>query len=243
MWHFYKLTEEDSLAAKEQFTGLIKRAPGFAGAHAALAVLELRKLIMGESEEREEVLKFALFHATKAVELDDESSMARIALSRVFSLLGKYDEAVEEAEMSISLNPSSAAGYLNLAGTLIWGARAEEAMSAIEKSIRLSPRGPVMRVKLMVKGLIFYYLGDYDAAEPLVRQAEASYTLTPLAKIFLGVVYLNQGRPEEARGSVDQALELRPNITGSRLRAAWQTLAPVYRDKILGDLKTAGLPD
>jgi len=243
MWHFHQLTEEDSEIAKQVLSGLAKQSPSFAGAYAALAILEVRKIFMGDPDQLDDVLKTALKHATKAVQLDDGSSMARIALARVYAFQGKYDQAIEEAEMSIALNPSSTAGYLNLAATLLWGERADDALPAIETSMRLSPRGPMLRVKLFVKGTILYVLDNYGEAETLVRQADASQVLTGFTRLILGAILVRQGRLEEARSAIADSRALQPKITISRLKVAWRTMGQRYREKLLKDLERAGLPD
>ena len=243
MWHFYKLTEEDTDQAKRQMDALAGEAPSFAGAHAALALLEVRKLFKGDPDEIDALFKSAQAHALKAVELDEDSSLARIALSRVFAFQGKYDQAVSEAETAVSLNPSSSIGFLNLAATLLWGARGEEAMWAIDKSIRLSPKGPMLRLKTFVKGLLYYFLDNYSEAEPLIRQAESSRILTPFTHLILAAVRVRQGQLGEAGKEIETARALRPQLSVVRLREAWRTLSPIYRDKLLGDLKRAGLPD
>lgn len=243
MWHFYKYTDPDTETAKELLSKLMKQTPTFAGAHAALALLGMRRLFWGDPDHADERLRAAQHHAVKAVELDEGSSFARIALSRVFAFQGKYDQAIQEAEMSVILNPSSSGGYLNLAGTLLWGERVEEAMAAIDQSIRLSPKGPQLLLKTFVKGVLYYFLDDYGQAERLLRKADASHNLVPFPCLLLAAVFIRQGRPEEARSIMAEAREQLPEMTVSRLRAAWRTLAPRYRDKMLGDLARAGLPD
>ncbi len=243
MWHFYKFTEEDAEIAKAQLAELSGRVPGFAGVQATLALLQLRKLLFGDTEGLDDILQEAQRHASKAVESDEKSSIARIALSRVCMFQGKYDQAIDEAHMAVSLNPSSSAAYMNLAGTLLWGARAEEAMPAIDQSIRLSPKGPLLRLKLFVKGLLYYFLDDYSKSEPLVSQAATWPTLAPLTHLVLSAVFLRQERTDDSHRELAEARALRPQLAISRLKSAWRTMSPRYRDKLLGDLERAGLPN
>lgn len=243
MWHFHKFTEDQSEIARQHLSKLTSDAPEFAGAYAALALLEMRKLFMGDPEKQDERLTQSLKKASKAVELDEDNSMARIALSRVYAFQGKYDQAIEEAEHAITLNPSSSGGYLNLAAVLFWGEHAERALQAIETSIRLSPRGPLLHVKLMLKGLVFYVLDNYGEAATLMNQADASHVLGPFTRLMLAAIYVRQDRPEEARAAIAEALTLRPGMTVSRFRDAWRTMAPRFRDKLMADMSRAGLPD
>jgi tetratricopeptide (TPR) repeat protein len=243
MWHFGKLSEEDAAIAEAKIADLVERAPTFAGGHAAFALLRLRRLFRGDPEGIDQLLADAFRHATRAVELDEGSSLARIALSRVYGFQGKYEQAVEEAEMSISLNPSSSAGYLNLAITLLWGGRAEEAMAMIDKLIRFSPNGPMLRLQTLVKGMLGYFVDDYGEAERQAVAAEASHILAPFARLFLAAIYLRQQRRAEARNAIAEVSAIRPQLSVSRLRTAWRTMSPRFRDRLFADLEQAGLPD
>ncbi len=245
MWSFYRLTPQDTDTARKLLTDLVDKAPDFAGAHAALAIVEQRGTFTGEIDvdRWDEVLLDAQKHANRAVALDEGSSMARIALSRIYAFQGKYDQAIEEANAGVALNPSSTLAYLNLAGTLIWGERAEAALTAIDKSLRLSPKGPLMRMKYLIKAIAFYFLDDEAQSEPLLRQAETFPPLAPIARLFLAAALVRQERYDEANAAISEALAQRPDITISRFRVAWRTLSPHYRDKILGDLQRVGVPE
>ncbi|MEM7464568.1 MAG: tetratricopeptide repeat protein, partial [Pseudomonadota bacterium] len=243
MWHFYRINDDDSEIARKQLTELTSHSPAFAGGHAALAILQLRRILSGDPGDMRNVLASAQQHATKAVELDDGSSMARIALSRVYQIQGKYDQAVREAETAISLNPNSSIGYLNLAGTLFWGGRSEDAIDALDKSIRLSPKGPMLPLKKFSKGMCYYFIDRYEEAETLLKDSQTSPMIMPFADLILSVVFVRQNRLDDAKASISEARELRPKFSLSGMSTAWHTLAPRYRDKLLHDLKVAGLPD
>ena len=243
MWHFNRLTEDNTDVARKHLSKVVQLAPTFAGAHAALALLETRKVYLAEDDQVDDHLAFAFKHAAKAVELDESSSIARMALSRVYSFQGDHEQAIEEAKLAASLNPSSSNACFNLAGTLLWAERADEALSAINKAIQLSPLDPLMQVKIFAKGVILYFLDDYREAGKMVDEAEASTTLAPYVYVFLGTIRLRQGRLDEARTAIATVRELKPQITLARLKRAWPTLATRYRDKLLSDVEQAGLTD
>ena len=245
MWHLYKFNPEDTETARTLLSDLVEKSPDFAAAHASLALVELRGTFMGEGDldRLDELMADAHRHADRAVELDEGSSVARIALSRIYAFQGKYDQAIEEANKCVALNPSSTVEYLNLAGTLLWGERADAALSAIEISLRLSPKGPLLPVKQLVKALAFYLLLDFVQAETLLRQAQTFPPLSAIARLLLAAVLIRQEREDEARATVSEALALRPEISLTRFRTAWRTLSPHYRDIVLEDLRKAGVPD
>ncbi|MEM7445792.1 MAG: hypothetical protein AAF414_20900 [Pseudomonadota bacterium] len=242
MWHFHKFTEEDSEMALEQLAKLANKEATISGIPAALALLQMRRLMMGDVDDVDAVLKDALNHAIRAVELDARSSFARTALSRVYSMQGKYDQALEEAELSLEFNPSFALGYLNLASALMWGGHAEDAVPALEKSIRLSPRGPMLRVKMIANASIYYFLNDYGQAERLFARVQSNRNLAPFAQLMLAATHVRQDRIEEARSAFAATIEARPNFSLSTFSRSWRTLASNYRSKLFEDLTQAGLP-
>lgn len=242
MWHFYRLTEESSGIARQNLLKVVQLAPTFAGAHAALAILETRRIYLAEPGQLDEHLAFAFKHATRAVELDKNSSIARIALSRVYTFQGKQEQAVKEAERATTLNPSSSNAYLSLAGTLLWTGHADKALPAIDKAIRLSPFDALLQAKALVKGAILYFLDDYAEAERLVSEAETSATLAPLVHLVLSAILVRQERLDEARAAIATVRELKPQITLAQLESSWHTLDPRYHDKLFGDFERAGLP-
>ncbi len=243
MWNFHRITEENSEIARQHLSKVAQLSPTFAGAHAALALLETRKIYFAEPGELENYLAFAFKHAIKAVELDSNSSIARMALSRVYAFKGDQEQAIKEAEMATSLNPSSSNACLNLAGTLLWTGHAEEALPAINKAIRLSSIDPLMQVKILVKGVILYLLNDYEEAEKTVSEAEISGALAPYVHMILSAIHVRQERFDEARAAIATVRELKPQITLARLKSSWRTFAPPYRDKLLSDIEQAGLPE
>ncbi|MEM7122978.1 MAG: hypothetical protein AAF563_16985 [Pseudomonadota bacterium] len=243
MWHFHRITEDNSQIARQHLSNVVKLAPTFAGAHAALALLETRRIYFAEPDELERHLAFAFKHAVKAVELDGNSSIARMALSRAYAFQGNQEQAIEEAEMATALNPSSSNACLNLAGTLLWTGHAEEALPAINKAIRLSPLDPLMQVKIFVKGFILYLLNDDSEAEKTVGEAEISASLAPFVHLILSAILVRQEKFDEARAAIATVSELKPQLTLAQLRSSWHTLAPRYRDKLLSDIEAAGLTD
>lgn len=242
MWHFYRRTDEDSKTAHDLLSHLTEGGAGASGAYAAMAILEMRDLLMGRADNVDETLHNALHKARQAVELDESSSLARLALSRVYSMQGKFDQAVFEADNCIDLNPSSSVGYLNLAATLLWGGHAQDTLPAIDKSIRLSPKGPMLNSKRLAKGYAYYYLDDIAAAERLIMPTTYSRFLSPFALLLKASIFVKDNRLEEARTAMRDALALRPDIAEDWFQTYWRTLVPEYRDKLMEDLKRAGLP-
>jgi adenylate cyclase len=53
----------------------------------------------------------------------------------------RFDQAAAEGQRTVALNPNFADGYMALEDALYTSGRPDEAISAIEKAIRLDPAG------------------------------------------------------------------------------------------------------
>ena len=243
VWHFYKFTDEHTEFARQRLTRIVEESPNFADAYALLALLSCRRVMVCETGTPDEDLKAALQHATRAVSLDDHNSLARVALSRTLMSQGKIDRAIDQAQLSMTLNPSSSVAHLCLAIAYIWSGRAAEALSLVDKSIRISPKGPYLEFKLLGKAICFYALGQLDEAEELARQVVYGHLVGPVGLMTLAAILARQGRLEEAKATVAELAESRPDFTLSRLQACWRHLTPDYLNMYLQDLKAAGLSE
>ena len=243
LWHIYKFTDEHTEIARQHLTRLSLEAPSFADTYAMLAVIECRRITFCETDEPDVVLQGAAKNAAQAVSLDERNSMARIAMSRVLMLQGRHDRAVDQAELAIAINPSSSMAHLCLAYALYWSGRADEAVPIIDSSIRLSPKGPYREFKLGSKALCFHALGQLEEAEVLARQVVHGDLVGPIGLMLHAAVLARLGRQEEAKAAVAELLESLPQFRLVRLERSWRNQHPEYRDQLVQDLRSAGLPE
>jgi TolB-like protein len=243
VWHFFKYSAEHAEISRQELNQLIVDAPDFANAHAALAAISFRRVSMLVSDRPAEDLQVAFEHATKAVSLDDASSLACLALSRVLMLQGKTGRAIDQARRAIAANPSSSFAQLALAHAIYWGGHAEQAVPIIERTIQLSSKGPFRDAKMATKAICNYALGELGEAEESARQVAHGYLAGSMGLLILAAVLARQGRVAEAGDIIHELAGRSPDITLTRLQNCWQTLAPNYLDMFVTDLRSAGLPE
>jgi tetratricopeptide (TPR) repeat protein len=75
----------------------------------------------------------------KAIALDDTLAEAHGRLGYIYSMIGKYDEGIAQAEKGVALNPNSAMAHMMLGKTLSFAGRWEESIPVYKKAIRLNP--------------------------------------------------------------------------------------------------------
>ncbi|MEM8586829.1 MAG: hypothetical protein AAGG65_02120 [Pseudomonadota bacterium] len=238
---FMRRNLEDS----EKAGGLLKQAleidPTFSEAYSVLALLELRKLMFGSSEATSEVIDRALGFALDAVREDEGSSLAHSVLGRIYSLTGEHENALIEGQEAVELNPSFALGYFQLGMNLLWAGKAADALTAIDKSLRLSPRDPFVWVRDFAKGICYYFLGEFTKAEQHLARAEHGHFIAPLAYVFLALVLARQNRTDDARVPLDKAQRLSGDFNWELVKANFPSMAPDYWATAQEDAKKIGL--
>ncbi|MCL6285161.1 hypothetical protein M3P21_16660 [Ruegeria sp. 2012CJ41-6] len=242
LWHLFKFTNEDNKKARDILSNTIDLTPDYPLAHAVMANALLRKLFFVQVDDREDAKERALYHADRAVTLDEQSSFAHATLARVYSMLNKHDTAIAEAELAVSLNPSAANAHLVLGYVRLANGQVELALPHFETAMRFGSTGPYFKVKLLAKAFCLYFLGDeMDQAEACARTAMEGKSVGPFGHYVLAAILIRQSRIEEARRITSQGNKIRPDMTISRTRLALENLRNNDLDRFFDDLSKAGL--
>jgi tetratricopeptide (TPR) repeat protein len=114
----------------------------------------------------------------------------------------RFEKAVEEAQISVSLNPSSATGYLALAEALSYSDQPTQAIENAKKARRRDPNFPAPY--LLVEGRVLFDLRQYQAAvETLKRASQANpANYNPLVITIASLGQL--GKIDEAKRTLDE---------------------------------------
>ncbi len=243
LWHLFKFTDADTQKANDILTKIIDMTPDYALAHAVMANAELRRLLLVQVDDRMGAKKRALYHAERAVALDEHSSFAHASLARAYTVFNRRDAAIAEAELAVSLNPSAANAHLVLGYTQLVNGQPEQALAHFETATRFGPSGPYFKVKLLAKSMCLYVLGDLEQAEACARTALEGRSVGPFGHYVFAAILMRQRRTEEARQIVRQSKEAFPAMTCSQLRLALENLQPSDLDRFIDDLREAGLSD
>jgi TolB-like protein/DNA-binding winged helix-turn-helix (wHTH) protein/Flp pilus assembly protein TadD len=196
-YHFYdRWTKAGFVAASHYFEEAIARDPRYAPAYAGLADYYTLGGFTGQPLTSREAMEKAKDLAARALQLDDGSAEAHIAMANV---LFRYDwnwaEAEKEFKRGIELNlnaPSSYSHYAMYLGVL---GRHDEAIAAMKRAIELDPFSAVMNSAL---GVVLQWAGrDGEAAEQ-ERKAIALDPFFPQAHLILARAYEQLGRYDEA---------------------------------------------
>lgn len=207
---FWRLTKDESQAAITLLKQLIERYPVYAAAHSMLAFVLLVSRQGGWHMMEPQVTQAATL-AARAIELDDADPWAHLALGFVAFTRRRTDEAVEEFQRALHLNPNFAAAHGFLGCALAFDGRSDQAIDHIEQAIRMSPHDPQNALLNAALAAAHYQAGRYVEAVAIARKAiQQRYELTNGHRIY--VVSLAQaGRLDEARAALARLQELHPD--------------------------------
>jgi tetratricopeptide (TPR) repeat protein len=147
-------------------------------------------------------------------------------LGTAYALVGQPDQALEEYDRSLALNPNYVDAHLNRAVTLSDMGRAEEAMAAFTAAQTHGAvdhtgfAGPVAsKLANLHAELADAYL-EAGGHEEAIRQFEAAATLRPEfldLRYRLARLYLDEGRLEPARGELEAIVTRRPSFVDAQV--------------------------
>jgi TolB-like protein/Flp pilus assembly protein TadD len=206
---FWRLTRDESQSAIALLEQLVERHPLYAPAHSMLAFVLLVSRQGGWHMMEPQVTRAASL-AARAVELDDADPWAHLALGFVAFTRRRTDEAVEEFQRALDLNPNFAAAHGFLGCALAFDARSDPAIDHIEQAIRMSPHDPQNALLNAALAAAHYQAGRYAQAVGYGRKAiQQRFELTNGHRIYVASL-AQAGRVEEARAALTRLQELHP---------------------------------
>ena len=163
-------------------------------------------------------------------------------LGLLYTLLGKYEEGIKEAQKGVALDPNGAHNYLYLEVTLRFAGRHEEAVRAIEKAIRLNPFPPVTYYQHACMTYVFtkQYEKAIEAGKKALKISSPNDYSTRAA---LASAYILAGQEEEARSLAEEILRINPKFSIQQGLRAVPYRNSADSDLIGGALGKAGLPE
>jgi tetratricopeptide (TPR) repeat protein len=178
-------------------------APAYAGLGEAYSFLGLWNQ-QSFIEKDNKLLEKSLSYSQKALELNQNSSVSRRALAASYRGLGKFEDAREEAQKAIKLNPNDAEAYY-----ILWTvAGAEPDSKYIKKALELNPNLSIAYNDL---GYVHYTKGNYDKAiDDLNRAIELNPGLIQ-AHVNLGLTLAAQKKFKESKEQFRTAIKLNPD--------------------------------
>jgi len=188
-------------------------------------------------------------YAARARAADPNSYQTHQANARVLLARSRPEEAVAEAEHSLSLNPGFIPAYLDLAAANLLLCRPRTVIDHALTAMRLSPVDPYEDHFHAYAGRAYFMQEQYDHAVEFMRRPVAINPEFPRHHRFLAAALAQNGQDGDAHEAMKHYLSL----SGTRIRTvtAYSALAPpsrhriylLYRKHLIEGLAKAGMPE
>jgi adenylate cyclase len=239
LWHLSKFTPEDNALAHKFFQRAIDLDPTFSGGYVGLANVQ-NQAAEFKGRGLPEALSSAESLARRAVALDSGDAEARSLLGLALSRRGDYEGALAEVERALGTTPNLAVAHHTLAITLIFSGRPKEGLVSLERSIRLDPRDPRSRIRLMQMALGLYFSRQYAAAVEAAKRGIRSYPDFPNTYRWLAAALGQLCRVEEAKEALAKAVAIEPRSFDMYVRDRVPWMRPEDHAHMLEGLRKAG---
>jgi serine/threonine-protein kinase len=194
-------------AARADFEALLARDPNNAAAVAGMSLVASFRYSADTQDET--WLRRADAAAQQALRLEPTLALAHVAHAWVLMNHGKREQALDEVERALVLDPDNFFASYGKMLFLNLLRRDEAALAWGEAMLR---RFPTQRVFSDELGTLYYRRGDNKAAEKAFRLSIQLQPDSSLAYANLNAALLGQGRTDEALRVVQQGLQIRPNV-------------------------------
>jgi TolB-like protein len=238
--HFWRVTREDNAIAQALLEQAIAVEPGYAQAHAVLAVSHTFGARMGW-EDVSDAVAIAQRAGVAAVRADGEDPWAHLALAAANAYSLRLDDALAEFETALRLKPSFplALGYYGL--VLAWVGRWQEGAEAARRALRLSPRDPFSAIYAGAAAYAEFVGRNYEEAMRLAREATRERMDFAGGYRVLTAAAAMAGKIDLARATLCELRRAQPNISLAWVARELPLPNEAEVRHFLGALRRAGL--
>jgi TolB-like protein/Flp pilus assembly protein TadD len=242
--HYVRHTPGDFARAVQYFEKAVELDPNYGRAYAALAATYWESFYRFWHESLNLEWHETRLRAAKYIQLamkKDPTPLAHSVTSKMLIARHAYDEAIAETERALALDPNDANSFISMAYALIYVGKPTEAVSYIEKAMRIDPDYPAYY--LFIRGLAHFGMEQFKKAASLFEKAlernpENYVTLIPLA-----ATYAHLNREKEAKDIIVRLNKFMPIVTLAMIEECplWQYKNHVDRDRLMTGLDKAGM--
>ena len=153
----------------------------------------------------------------------------------------QYDEAAEAARQAVTLAPNYADGYALLAFISNFLGKSEDAIRYTRRAMTLNPNYTYQYPLNL--GKAYYALGRYSEAVEAMKDTLGHNVNSLYARLYLASSYVRLGQLEDANWEVEQIDILSPGTTITHLASTFPIKDRDLLNRLLDDLRKAGLPE
>ena len=240
LWHFWRISSEDFRIAEQLAEQAIAIDPGYAQAHAMLAVSHATGVQMGW-EDGAVVLPIAERAALTAVRIDNEDPWAHLGLAFTQARLGRLAESRTSFQTALQLNPNFSLAHGIYGLVLSWSGHAREGGESARRALRLSPRDPLAAMFHAVAAYAAYIERDYSESIALCRKSiRLRGDFTAGWRVMVAAAGMT-GDTAVAAEAMEGYRRTLPGVTLAKAEEQLQVIPEGERAHFLEGLRRAGL--
>jgi adenylate cyclase len=236
------MTREGFREAEKFLSRAIETDPSYALAKALSAYVFAGMANAGWARDAEIQEAIRLAREALAANRDDPDTL-RMAGHSLAYLAREHDIALVALDRAVALNPSSAPVMAASGWVRAYIGDSHTAMDHFKRAIRLSPLDPLMSFFLGGLAMCCLMIGDDTEALTYARRAANQPMPHASAPRALVAALVATGHLDEARDVVRKMLLVTPTATVGYLKKTFPFRDMAFRDKLLGALRAAGLPE
>src|SRR5262245_29680964 len=230
-------TRANVVEARALLRRAIELDANYAAAYSALADSYHLDVSMGWAQSPAASLTRAADMASKALSLSDSEVRARVLLGRIHIFYQRYEEAKNEIDRAIEINPNDALALAGRGNILMWSGETDAAIEALELAQRIDPE--LNAVDRFALSLTYYLKGRYAAAIEQAELNRRSTTGANFSRIVLAVAYAQNNRGDDAAREVAMIRRLDPAFDPQTFGSKF--LNPADLDHLREGFRKAGL--
>jgi adenylate cyclase len=235
---FFLVTNEGNNKARKLFQKSLEIEPDYSRGHTWMAWTHAVDLNFGWTENPTKSGETSLFHAQRAIELDNSDAEAHWALAAMMIHAGpQQQKALAEYQKAISLSPNNADLLAEHGWSISKIGKADDGVTSIKQAMRLNPVHPDWYSQALI-----FALYNAKRYEEVVEAAEKINVRHLPTFLELAGSYAQLGRKDEAQEAALNALKLQPEFSLSWWRERLRFSNPEALEDYMEGLIKAGLP-
>ena len=238
--HINNRSIRDYTVAQKLLKKAIEIDPTYAQAQALVAYLTALEALYGWVA-AEGALASAWDAAQKALLLDADDPWVHLALGFVHQQCRRSEDAIEEYQKALSLNPNFALAHTYLAFALCFLGQIDQSLAHVATSERLSPRGLLHGVNNLLRAVAHFLAGQHREAIGFARKSvlESPGIVTGYRHVVVNCALA--GEIDEAKAALQILRRLQPELSLAWIEKWLPYRCAKDRQKFIEGFRLAGL--
>jgi len=242
--HVFRFTKEDNAAARQWAQKAVELDPKFAGGWAQMGWTYLFDVMFGWTLSPVQSMERALECAQKAIGLSDSCAKACALMGYINLLQRRFDEAIENGEKAVRINPNDPIMLDILASIMHFNGKFDQSIALVKNAMRLCPYYPALFLSPLSTS--YFLAGRYEealaASELMLARANKGEFNPLFAHTNLVEAYIGLGQDQKARAHAEEVLKIDPNYSLADVRKTMYFYRdPAHLERHIDALRKAGL--